>query len=81
MAIVAALAVATIGYAAYLGLGHSSRTSAPEQGSSIPLTPEACESMGGYFMGDPGNGSVRCGAGEDNLGFVTFGFEGGICCR
>lgn len=46
--------------------------------------PEACKALGGHFIGDPGDGSVHregCPGGEEYLGPVRFGIEGGICCR
>ncbi|WP_437669388.1 hypothetical protein [Sorangium sp. So ce131] len=52
--------------------------------SSDALSPEDCEDAGGYTIPDPGDGSSQrdgCPAGEELLGNVEFGIEGGICCR
>lgn len=53
-------------------------------GASDALNPEDCEDADGYVIGDPGDGSSHregCPAGEELLGSVQFGIEGGICCR
>ncbi|WP_437924257.1 hypothetical protein WMF37_35240 [Sorangium sp. So ce291] len=53
-------------------------------GDSDARSPEDCEEEGGHVIGDPGEGSSErdgCPAGEELLGDVRFGVEGGICCR
>jgi hypothetical protein len=53
-------------------------------GASGWLDPEDCEDANGYVIIDPGDGSSHregCPAGEELLGSVEFGIEGGICCR
>jgi hypothetical protein len=47
------------------------------------LSPDECVEAGGEVLGDPGDHSlVRAGCPDlrENLGFVSFGFEGGLCC-
>jgi hypothetical protein len=49
-----------------------------------PGTVEWCEARGGRVYGDPGDGSIHragCPDGRQYLGSVSFGIEGGICCK
>ena len=41
---------------------------------------EQCAESGGYVKLDPGGGG-SCEEGEESLGFIPVGYEGGICCR
>ena len=62
---------------ALLGCGEE-----PEPGRV--LEPAECEARGGTVIGDPGDGSVHrdgCPEGQELLGSVNLGIEGGICCR
>jgi len=40
-----------------------------------------CEAAGGNFVGDPGDGSVTCNDNQINIGGVSVGIEGGLCCQ
>jgi hypothetical protein len=44
------------------------------------VTPEECTSKGGQVRGDIGDGQIKCGDGERELGRVMQGIEGAICC-
>jgi hypothetical protein len=47
------------------------------------LSLDGCDEAGGEVLGDPGDHSLVRGGCPDlreNLGFVDFGFEGGLCC-
>ncbi|WP_129346572.1 hypothetical protein [Sorangium cellulosum] len=53
-------------------------------GDDDGFSPEDCEDEGGYFVPDSGGGETHrdgCPAGEELIGGVRFGVEGGICCR
>ncbi len=39
-----------------------------------------CEALGGQVRGDIGDGQIQCAAGERELGRVSVGIEGGVCC-
>jgi hypothetical protein len=45
------------------------------------LTVDECESAGGQVRGDIGDGQIACQAGETDLGRVSYGIEGGVCCE
>ncbi|AKF05681.1 hypothetical protein [Sandaracinus amylolyticus] len=58
----------------------------PTADGSTRLTIEQCESCGGFVVGDPGDGRThradfRCPDGTPSMGSVSFGIEGGACCR
>jgi hypothetical protein len=53
-------------------------TTAPAAAGTI--TPEDCTTKGGQVRGDIGDGQVKCGDGERELGRVMQGIEGAICC-
>ena len=44
------------------------------------MAPEQCTAKGGQVKGDIGDGKVACAEGETELGRVTQGIEGAICC-
>jgi hypothetical protein len=44
------------------------------------LSTDQCAQLGGKVRGDRGDGTVACLAGEEELGRVSFGTEGGVCC-
>jgi hypothetical protein len=44
------------------------------------LSTDQCAQIGGKVRGDRGDGTVACLAGEEELGRVSFGTEGGVCC-
>lgn len=44
------------------------------------MSPDECTSKGGHVKGDIGDGKVACDAGEKELGRVSQGIEGAICC-
>ena len=46
-----------------------------------PMTPEQCTTQGGEVRGDIGDGKIACAEGEKDLGRVTTGIEGGVCCQ
>ena len=46
----------------------------------VVLTPEECEAAGAEVRTDIGDGSTRCALGEEFLGRVSVGREGGVCC-
>lgn len=46
-----------------------------------PMTPEACTGQGGEVRGDIGDGKIACNEGEQDLGKVKTGIEGGVCCK
>ncbi|MEJ7598204.1 MAG: hypothetical protein WKG01_09870 [Kofleriaceae bacterium] len=46
-----------------------------------PMTPEQCTTQGGEVRGDIGDGKIACADGEKELGRVTTGIEGGVCCQ
>jgi len=45
-----------------------------------PMSSDQCTCQHGTVRPDPGNGSVKCDAGERELGRVSLGMEGGLCC-
>jgi hypothetical protein len=45
------------------------------------LSGEACELAGGLVRGDIGDGKVACASGENEIGRVRTGIEGGVCCE
>ncbi|NVB85251.1 MAG: hypothetical protein HOV81_43200 [Kofleriaceae bacterium] len=58
-------------------------TPAPSQATppaSSAMTPDECTAMGGRVKGDIGDGKVACDPGEKELGRVTQGIEGAVCC-
>lgn len=44
------------------------------------ISPEDCTAKGGQVRGDIGDGQVKCGDGERELGRVMQGIEGAVCC-
>jgi len=44
------------------------------------MTTDQCGCLGGSVRTDPGDGSVRCDDGQTNLGRVSMGIEGALCC-
>ena len=46
----------------------------------VPLSPEQCTCLGGEVRGDIGDGQIKCGDAEKELGRVATGIEGGVCC-
>jgi hypothetical protein len=44
------------------------------------MTPEECTGKGGQVKGDIGDGKVACAEGEQDLGRVSQGIEGAVCC-
>ena len=51
-----------------------------QTGTTDPMTAEDCTTKGGEVRGDIGDGKVACAEGEKELGKVTTGVEGGLCC-
>ncbi|MBA3541377.1 MAG: hypothetical protein H0T79_17325 [Deltaproteobacteria bacterium] len=47
---------------------------------AAPMTPDACTAQGGQVRGDIGDGKIACAEGERELGRVSQGIEGAICC-
>lgn len=45
------------------------------------LSGEECELAGGFVRGDIGDGNVACASGENEIGRVSTGIEGGVCCE
>jgi hypothetical protein len=45
------------------------------------LSGEECELAGGFVRGDIGDGNVACASGENEIGRVRTGIEGGVCCE
>lgn len=43
-------------------------------------TVEECEAAGGRAVANPGGG-VMCESTEEQIGYLPFAIEGGICCR
>lgn len=52
----------------------------PTPAQAAPISREECESQGGRVAGDIGDGKIQCNPGERELGRVTLGIEGGLCC-
>lgn len=52
----------------------------PTGGPERTLTPEECEALGGTVKPSPGN-QVFCDEGQETLGGVATGIEGGVCCK
>ena len=78
---------ALILFAACGGKGSNEGAQAPAESPSTapaepaaPMTREDCEKQGGRVAGDIGDGKIQCNEGEKELGRVTFGIEGGVCC-
>jgi hypothetical protein len=66
-----------------IGCSGSSSKPAPMRPDPEPvatLSPDQCVQQGGEVRGDIGDGQIRCGAGERELGRVPVGIEGSICC-
>ena len=57
-----------------------STTPAPTPTEVAPMKPEECTAQGGQVKGDIGDGNVKCGDGERDLGRVAQGIEGAVCC-
>ena len=51
-----------------------------EPGAGGTMSKEDCEQKGGHTVGDIGDGSVKCGEGEESAGRVQLGMEGALCC-
>ena len=47
----------------------------------IPATAEQCECLGLHVVGDIGNGQVACPDGETEIAKISYGIEGGVCCK
>ena len=47
---------------------------------SAAMTSDECTAKGGQVRGDIGDGKVACAAGETDLGRVSQGIEGAVCC-
>lgn len=45
-----------------------------------PLTPDQCQCHGGRVNASKGGEQAHCDAGEQELGNVSMGIEGGWCC-
>jgi hypothetical protein len=63
--------------------GKSTPAPAPQPTTKPPagtITGEECETQGGQIRGDIGDGQVKCGDGERELGRVMQGIEGAVCC-
>ncbi len=52
----------------------------PAAETSSAISPEQCVAKGGQVRGDIGDGKIACAAGERDLGRVSTGIEGGVCC-
>ncbi len=52
-----------------------------QAGSAEAMAPETCTQQGGEVRGDIGDGQIACAEGETELGKVTTGIEGGVCCK
>ena len=79
----------TLGFVLAVGCASSSSSKpAPMRPAPEPqptpvaaaLTPEQCTLQGGELRGDIGNGQIGCGPGEYELGRVSLGIEGSLCC-
>lgn len=77
------LSIAIALFAAACG-GKQPTTSEPPSpttpAETAPMSPEACTAQGGQVRGDIGDGQIKCGDGERDLGRVNQGIEGAVCC-
>lgn len=46
-----------------------------------PMTPDQCTCLGGRVHASRGGEQEHCAAGEQELGTVRLGIEGGWCCK
>lgn len=46
----------------------------------VAMSPDQCTCLGGEVRGDIGDGQIKCGDAEKELGRVATGIEGGVCC-
>ena len=57
----------------------ASQQTAPSEPAAA-MSSDECTEKGGQVRGDIGDGKVACTAGERDLGRVSQGIEGAVCC-
>jgi hypothetical protein len=63
------------------GLAPPSPAGCPPVEPGQAMTPEQCACLGGRMNPSRGGEQEHCGRGEQELGGVRFGIEGGWCCK
>jgi hypothetical protein len=52
-----------------------------DPGPATPTTAAECEAAGYQVVGDIGDGKVQCPGGAEEVSRITYGVEGGLCCK
>ena len=52
-----------------------------QSSNGVPTNAEQCECLGFTVHGDIGDGNVACAEGEAEVARISYGIEGGVCCK
>ena len=59
----------------------SGDTCGVQSSNGMPTNAEQCECLGFTVHGDIGDGNVACAEGETEVARISYGIEGGVCCK